>query len=96
MLVREYEGIASLDIVFKDFYQMQQEKSEKVQIFSVRLREALNRLITRFPDRIPPGDEDKILCDRFFYGMHPELKSSIRHLFDVPDVSFNILLTAAH
>ena len=28
--------------------------------------------------------------------MCPELKSSIRHLFDAPDVSFNILLTAAH
>ena len=63
MLVREYEGVASSDVVFKDFYQMRQEKSEKVQIFSVRLREALNQLVTRFPDRIPPGDEDKILCD---------------------------------
>ena len=41
-LVREYEGVASSDVVFKDFYQMWQEKSEKVQIFSVRLREALN------------------------------------------------------
>ena len=27
--------------------------------------------------------------------MCPELKSSVRHLFDAPDVSFNILLTAA-
>ena len=62
-LVREYEGVASSDIVFMDFYQMQQEKSEKVQVFSVRWREALNRLVMRFPDQIPPGDEDKILCD---------------------------------
>ena len=43
-LVREYEGVASSDVVFKDFYQMHQEKSEKVQVFSVRLREALNQL----------------------------------------------------
>ena len=27
--------------------------------------------------------------------MQPELKSSVQHLFDSPDVSFNILLTAA-
>ena len=62
-LFREYEGVASSDMVFKDFYQMKQEKSQKVQVFSVRPREALNRLMTQFPDRIPSGDEDKILCD---------------------------------
>ena len=41
-LAREYEGVANSDIFFKDFYQMHQEKSKKVQVFSVRLREALN------------------------------------------------------
>ena len=40
------------------------------------------------------GDEDTILCDHFFYGMKAELKSSVRHLFDSPEVSFSTLLTA--
>ena len=61
----------------------------------MRLREALNNLTLRFPDRVPAGDEDRILCDHFFYGMKAELKSSVRHLFDSPDVSFSTLLTAA-
>ena len=82
-------------MVFKEFYQLKQEKNEKVQVFSVRLREALNKLTLRFPDRVPAGDEDRILCDRFFYGMKAELKGSVRHLFDSPDVSFSTLLTAA-
>ena len=82
-------------MVFKEFYQLKQEKNEKVQVFSVRLREALNKLTLRFPDRVPTGDEDRILCDHFFYGMKAELKSSVRHLFDSPDVSFSMLLTAA-
>ena len=30
-----------------------------------------------------------------FYGMKAELKSSVRHLFNSPDVSFSMLLTAA-
>ena len=95
VLTREYEGVANSDVVFKEFYQLKQEKNEKVQIFSVRLREALNKLTLRFPDRVPAGDEDRILCDRFFYGMKAELKTSVRHLFDSPDVSFSTLLTAA-
>ena len=60
----------------------------------MRLREALNKLTLRFPDRVLAGDEDRILCDCFFYGMKTELKSSVKHLFDSPDVSFSILLTA--
>ena len=95
VLTREYEGVANSNVVFKEFYQLKQEKNEKVQVFSVRLREALNKLTLRFPDRVPAGDEDRILCDHFFYGMKAELKSSVRHLFDSPDVSFSMLLTAA-
>ena len=95
VLTREYEGVANSDVVFKEFYQLKQEKNEKVQVFLVRLREALNKLTLRFPERVLTGDEDRILCDCFFYGMKAELKSSIRHLFDSPDVSFSMLLTAA-
>ena len=95
VLTREYEGVANSNVVFKEFYKLKQEKNEKVQDFSVRLREALNKLTLRFPDRVPTGDEDRILCDHFFYGMKAELKSIVRHLFDSPDVSFSMLLTAA-
>ena len=94
VLTREYEGVANSDVVFKEFYQLKQEKNEKVQVFSVRCREALNKLTLRFPDRVPAGDDDRILCDCFFYGMKVELKSCVRHLFDSPDVSFSTLLTA--
>ena len=73
---------------------MKQEKQEKVQVHSVQLREALNRLMMRFPERIFSGNEDKIPCDCFFYGMKPELKASVWHLFDSNDVTFGRLLTA--
>ena len=74
---------------------MKQEKNERVQVFSVRLREALNKLILQFPDQVPARNNDRILCDHFFYGMKGELKSSVRHLFDSHEVSFSTLLTAA-
>ena len=35
VLTQEYEGVASSDVIFKDFYQPKQEKNEKVQIFSI-------------------------------------------------------------
>ena len=44
VLTQEYEGVASSDVIFKDFYQLRQEKNEKVQIFSIRLRDMLTKL----------------------------------------------------
>ena len=81
-LAREYEGVASSDIVFKEFYQLKQERGEKVQIFSIRLRDALTNLTSRFPERVPAKDHDKMLRDRFFYGIKAEMRNSIRHLYD--------------
>ena len=33
VLTREYEGVANSDVVFKEFYQLKQERNEKVQVF---------------------------------------------------------------
>ena len=57
-LAREYEGVISSDIVFKEFYQLKQERGGKVQVFSIRLRDALANLSSRFPERVPRGDHE--------------------------------------
>ena len=88
VLTKEYAGVASSDVIFKEFYQLKQEKNERVQVFSVRIREALDRLTIRFPGRIKPDEEDKTLCDRLFYGMKGELKNGVRHLYNSPDITF--------
>ena len=44
VLTQEYEGVASSDMIFKDFYQLRQERNEKVQIFSIRLQDMLIKL----------------------------------------------------
>ena len=95
VLTQEYEGVASSDMIFKDFYQLRQERNEKVQIFSIRLRDMLTKLSVRFPDRVPKEDHDKILKDRFFYGIKSELRNSIRHLYDNESVTFSQLLVKA-
>ena len=94
-LAREYEGVTSSDIVFKEFYQLKQERGEKVQIFSIRLRDALTNLTSRFPERVPAKDHDKMLRDRFFYSIKAEMRNSIRHLFDDEKVTFGELLMKA-
>ena len=95
VLTQEYEGVASSDVIFKDFYQLKQEQSEKVQDFSICLRDMLTRLSIRFPYRVPKGDHDKILKDHFFYGIRADIRNSIRHLYDDEVVTFSQLLVKA-
>ena len=57
-LARVYEGVASNNIVFKEFYQLRQERNEKVQVFSIRLRDALANLTSRFLERVPREDHE--------------------------------------
>ena len=89
---REYEGVTSSDIVFKEFYQLKQERGEKVQIFSIRLRDALTNLTSRFLERVLAKDHDKMLRDRFFYSIKAEMRNSIRHLYYDEKVTFGELL----
>ena len=35
ILTQEYKGVASSDVIFKDFYQLKQERNKRVQIFSI-------------------------------------------------------------
>ena len=95
VLTQEYEGVASSNMIFKDFYQLRQEKNEKVQIFSIWLRDMLTKLSIQFPDCVPKEDHDKILKDQFFYGIKFELQNSIRHLYDNESITFTQLLVKA-
>ena len=63
------DEVASSNLIFKDFYQSKQECNEKVQVFSIHLRDMLSQLSIRFPDRVPKQDHDKILKDRFFMAL---------------------------
>ena len=92
ILTQEYEGVTSSDVIFKDFYQLKQERNERVQIFSIWLRDMLTKLSIRFPDRVPKEDHDKILKDQFFYGIKSELQNSIRHLYDNESIPFHSFL----
>ena len=91
-LARENEGVTSSDIIFKEFYQLKQERGEKVQIFSIRLRDALTNLTSRFLEEVLAKDHDKMLRDRFFYSIKAEMRNSIRHLYDNEKVTFGELL----
>ena len=66
----------SADKLQQEYYQFQQEKSERIQQFASRLETKNRKLEENFPGRY----DHKQLKDRLCYGMHQHLRDSMRSL----------------
>ena len=64
----------------QEFYQMKQDKGEKIRVFDSQLEQTYRRLRKRFPGSF---DEDQ-LKDRLFHGMLQGLCDSMRFLIRIP------------
>ena len=76
-LETQYGQVASADILFQGFYQLMQEKTEKVQTFAAKLERSLYQLHVRFPHMVTESDQGCQLKERLFYGMHKLLHDSV-------------------
>ena len=74
----------------QDYYQLQQEKGEKIQHFAGRLETKYRKLEERFPKRY----DHKQIKDRPFHGMNQHLRDSMRFLYKQEMVSYEDLLVA--
>ena len=65
------------DRLQQEFYQMTQQKGEKIRQFAGRLETKFKKLKERIPGRY----DEKILKERLFHGMHQNLRDSIRFCY---------------
>ena len=77
-LAERFSKVESIDRIQQEFYQLTQEKSEKVMQFAGRLERKFHQLREKVPERY----KDSELRDRFFYGIQQKYRSSLRYLFD--------------
>jgi hypothetical protein len=94
-LEQQYIQVVSCDKLLQDFFQLSQDKGEKVQNFASRLEGALNKIRIRYPNNLTVAEEKRHLKERLFHGMKKNLRDSIRYLFDNEKTTFNDLLIAA-
>ena len=73
----------------QEFYQLAQDKNEKVRQFTGRLEQKYKYLKEKFPDKYQTKD----LKDRLFHGMHPHICESMRFLYKKPEVTYEELLS---
>ena len=79
-LETQFGQVASSDTLSQNFYQMVQEKAEKIQTFAARLEGSINQLRLRYSQKIAEGDVGKQLKD---------------YIYDNPTVTYTQLMLAA-
>ena len=77
------------DHLQQEFYQLSQEKSEKICQFAGHLEHKYKYLKEKFPDRYQTSD----LKDRLFHGMHPNVRESMRFQYKKADVAYKEFLS---
>ena len=79
------------DKLQQDFYQISQDKGEKVKAFAGRLEQVYRKLQDKFPGKY----DMKQLKDRLFYGMSQHLRDSMRFLYKKETTGYEELLEAS-
>ena len=73
-----FKGAAPFDTLLQNFFQLKQEESERVAKFAVRLESHLATLKWQYPEGLAPGYELTLKRNRLFYGLHKDIRDSIR------------------
>ena len=77
------------DHLQQEFYQLAQDKNEKVRQFAGRLEQKYKYLKEKLPDKYQMKD----LKDRLFHRMHPHICKSMRFLYKKAEVTYEELLS---
>ena len=94
-LTGTFQGAAPFDTLLKNFFQLQQDDSEKVAQYSIRLESKLASLKWQYPLGLSKETELQYKRDRLFYGLHKNIRNSIRSSYKDPNATYAELLRAA-
>ena len=81
---------STADRLQQEFFQLQQEKGERIQHFASRLERAFRKLQEAFPQRY--GGEQ--LKERLFHGVNQQTRDSMRFLYTKETTTYDTLLAA--
>ena len=81
---------STVDCLQQEFFQLQQDKGERIQHFASRLERAFNKLQEVFPQRY--GQEQ--LKEWLFHGLNQQTRDSMQFLYTKDTTTYDTLLAA--
>ena len=90
-----FQGAAPFDTLLKNFFSLEQRENEDVAKFAIRLESQLASIKWQYPEELAPQRESKYKRNTHFFGLHKNIKDSVRQTYKDPKVSYAELLRAA-
>ena len=81
---------STTDRLQQEFFQLQQDKGERIQHFVSRLERVFKKLQDAFPGRY----QEEHLKERLFHGVNQQTRDSMRFLYSEPSTTYDVLLSA--
>ena len=81
---------ATTDRLQQEFFQLQQERGERIQHFASRLERSFRKLQDAFPGRY----QEEHLKERLFHGVNQQTRDSMRFLYSRASTTYDALLSA--
>ena len=63
-----YGNVKSFDLLMRDFYRADQWEGESIPSFATWVEGLLSQIHDKFPEKLTPPEEQRLLKDRLFHG----------------------------
>ena len=83
------------DVLMQDFYKFTQDSKEKVSNFGIRLKVALDRIMTFHPESLTQSEAAKKLKDQLYYRVKRSVREGLWYYYKVVQGDYTTLLTKA-
>ena len=80
---------STTDRLQQEFFQLQQDRGERIQHFASRLERVFKKLQDAFPGRY----QEEHLKERLFHGVNQQTRDSMRFLYSEPSTTYDVLLS---
>ena len=83
-----YGNVKSFDLLMRDFYRADQGEEESIPSFATWVEGLLSQIHDKFPEKLTPPEEQRLLKDCLFHGCKKSIRDSVKYCFADPRIDY--------
>ena len=83
-----YGNVKSFDLLMPDFYHADQGEEESIPSFATWVEGLLSQIHDKFPEKLTPPEEQRLLKDCLFHGCKKSTRDSVKYCFADPCIEY--------
>ena len=83
-----YGNVKSFDLLMRDLYRADQGEEESIPSFATWVEGLLSQIHDKFPEKLTPPEEQRLLKDHLFHGCKKSIQDSVKYCFADPRIDY--------